>query len=87
MFFELYYLCDDSRSDLYGLDGRCLSDQRHRSLHSNRVACWFSCVGGDSCRENGEESFDFKDILKKKRKGKREIRLYTSYLEWLGDTE
>lgn len=45
----ILYLCDDSRSDLYGLDWGCLCDQWHRSLHSNRVACWFSCVGGDSC--------------------------------------
>lgn len=49
------YLRDDSRSDLYGLDWGCLSDQGHRRLHSHRVACWFSCVGGYSCKDEGTE--------------------------------
>lgn len=45
------YLCDDSWSDLYGLDGRSLSYQGHRGVHTNRVARWFSCVCRDSYRE------------------------------------
>lgn len=46
------YLGDDSGPDLQGLNGRGLSDQRHGSLHSNRVTCWFGWIGGDSCWES-----------------------------------
>lgn len=51
-FLSRFYLCDDSRSDLQGLNGGSLSDQRHRSLHSNWVTCWFCGIGGDSCWES-----------------------------------
>lgn len=57
-FLTPFYLCDDSRPDLQGLNGGRLSDQRHRSLHSNRVTCWFWWIGGDSCWESEHQRFN-----------------------------
>lgn len=53
-----FYLGDDSRPDLQGLNGGGLSDQRHGSLHSNRVTCWFGWIGGDSCWERERQQFN-----------------------------
>lgn len=52
-----FYLGDDSRPDLQGLNGGGLSDQRHGGLHSNRVTCWFGWIGGDSCWEGEQQPF------------------------------
>lgn len=62
-FLTLFYLCDDSRPDLQGLNGGSLSDQRHRSLHSNRVTCWFGWIGGDSCWESEHQRFNEGEML------------------------
>lgn len=45
------YLCDDTWSDLYRLDGRRLGHQRNRALHSHRVTHRLVGVGRETCEK------------------------------------